>query len=89
MLVSYYRATPIEPYKTYIDSYKKIIHDSEAKNLSGERLVHPAEEWWWIWPKYQHRARLTLAEFESEFGMAYTKFIQEHKLWDYAAAVAV
>lgn len=51
-LVWKYGDTTIEPYKTFVDSYKKIIFDSEALNNKGERRVHPAEEEWWDWRKH-------------------------------------
>lgn len=51
-LVWLYGDTKVEPYKTYVDSYRKIIHDSEEKNATGERRTHPAEEEWWNWRDY-------------------------------------
>lgn len=44
-----YRDTKVQPYKHYCDSYRQIIHDSEAKNMDGSRMVHPAEIHWWHW----------------------------------------
>ena len=48
-----YRDTKIDPYKTFCDSYRQIIHDSEAKNADGSRDPHLAEEHWWHW--WNHR----------------------------------
>ena len=48
-----YRETNVQPYKTYCDSYRQIIRESEAKNLDGSRMRHPAEEHWWHW--WSHR----------------------------------
>ena len=77
MLVHKYgTSTCLEPYKTYIDSYKQIIHDSEEKNLTGERLIHRSEELWWDWRIYQDSKRITLDEFEQEFGMPYKKWVE-------------
>ena len=44
-----YRETKVQPYKTYCDSYRQIIHESEVKNADGSRIQHPAEEHWWHW----------------------------------------
>ena len=54
-----YRETKIEPYKTYCDSYRQIIHDSEVKNEDGTRGRHLAEELWWEWTKHKDTPRLT------------------------------
>lgn len=51
-LVWLYGDTKVEPYKEYVESYRKIIRDSEAKNASGERRIHLAEENWWKWRDY-------------------------------------
>lgn len=53
-----YRDTKIEPYKTFCDSYRKIIFDSEVKNESGERLRHLAEEFWWKWWRFKDTERV-------------------------------
>lgn len=58
-----YRNTRIEPYKTYCDSYRQIIRDSEVKNRDGSRLVHPAEEFWWAWWEHKDSKRLTKEEW--------------------------
>lgn len=63
-----YRDTKIEPYKTFCDSYRKIISDSEAKNDDGSRLNHPAEEIWWEWWLYKEHARMDNSSFDSKFG---------------------
>lgn len=52
-LVWLYGDTQVEPYKTYVESYRKIISDSEAKIVSGERRKHPAEEEWWKWRDFK------------------------------------
>lgn len=54
-----YRDTKIEPYRTFCDSYRQIIHDSEVKNSSGERLRHPAEELWWEWWNFRNSQRIS------------------------------
>ena len=51
-LVWKYGDTKVEPYREYVESYRKIIRDSEAKNDTGERRIHPAEEEWWKWRDY-------------------------------------
>ena len=61
-----YRNTKVEPFKMYCDSYKQIIHDSEAKNATGERGTHPAEERWWEWWELQSKGRITLQEWMIE-----------------------
>jgi len=48
-LIWLYGDTNVEPYKEYIASYRKIVRDSEAKNDSGDRRIHPGEEEWWHW----------------------------------------
>lgn len=53
-----YRDTKLEPYKTFCDSYRRIISESEAKNADGSRLRHPAEELWWEWWKHRDSARI-------------------------------
>ena len=70
-----YGNTNIEPYKKHIVSYRKIVRDSEAKNLSGERKIHLAEEFWWNWQKYSKIKRLTLAEFQEVTGIPYKVFL--------------
>lgn len=54
-----YRDTTIQPYKTYCDSYRQIIRESEAKNADGSRERHPAEEFWWEWWKYKDAKRVS------------------------------
>ena len=51
-LIWKYGNTQVEPYKTYITSYRQIVHDSEVKNKDGTRRIHPAEEEWWKWERY-------------------------------------
>lgn len=53
-----YRETKIQPYKTFCDSYRHIIRESEAKNNDGSRLRHPAEEFWWKWWPYKDANRI-------------------------------
>ena len=72
-----YGNTSLEPYKKYVDSYRKIISDSEKKNLSGDRKILLAEEFWWEWWKYFDLPRVTLEEFEKLVGMTYEKFLLE------------
>lgn len=64
-----YRDTKLYPYKEYLDSYRKIIHDSEAKNADGSRMVHPAEELWWRWWDFKDSERMPLADFKVKFGV--------------------
>ena len=66
-LIWKYRDTKVEPYKTFCDSYRQIIKDSEFKNLDGSRLIHPAEEIWWNWEKYKDCERMKIDEFKSIF----------------------
>lgn len=63
-----YRDTKIEPYKTFCDSYRRIISESEVKNNDGSRLRHPAEELWWEWWIHRDENRMTLEEFMSKYG---------------------
>lgn len=51
-LIWKYGDTTVEPYKTYVDSYRKIVRDSETAMKEGNRRVHPAEENWWKWRDY-------------------------------------
>lgn len=44
-----YRDTTIEPYKTFLDSYRRVVRESEAKNNDGSRQIHPGEEHWQHW----------------------------------------
>lgn len=60
-----YRDTKVEPYKTYCDSYRRIIRESEAKNEDGSRMVHPAEELWWEWWNYKDSVRMPIGEWRS------------------------
>lgn len=57
-LIWKYRETQIEPYRSYIKSYRQIISESEAKNESGERMILPMEEFWWDWFKLQDMERI-------------------------------
>jgi hypothetical protein len=61
-LVWKYRDTKIEPYKTFVDSYKRIIRESEAKNDDGSRVRHPAEELWWRWWEFKDHARGSISD---------------------------
>lgn len=71
-----FRNTQVQPYKRYLDSYRKIIHDSEVKNLSGERKIHLSEEFWWEWNKYIDTSRISLDEFKSIVGVSYEEFLK-------------
>jgi len=51
-LIWKYGNTKVEPYKTYVDSYKKIIADSELAMSTGTRRKHAAEEDWANWRNY-------------------------------------
>lgn len=73
-LIWKYRDTKIYPYKEYLDSYRQIIRESEAKNFSGERLIHPAEEFWERWFKFKDERRLSLNEFKNKFEIGYEEF---------------
>lgn len=59
-LIWKYRDTTVEPYKTYIRSYRQIISESEAKNADGTRMVHPAEELWFEWWKHKDASRIPI-----------------------------
>lgn len=48
-LVWKYGDTKVYPYAEYVASYRKIIRDSESKNTTGDRRIHPGEEEWWRW----------------------------------------
>jgi len=74
-----YGDTQIDPYREYVASYRTIIHDSEAKNLSGEREISLAEEFWWDWRKYSHEQRVTLDEFKERTGIEYAEFLERRK----------
>lgn len=78
-LIWKYENTVIQPYKKYIDSYKQIIKDSEAKNLSGERLIHLSEEFWWVYKKYANTKRITKDEFKHITGVTYEQFLESNK----------
>lgn len=60
-----YRDTKVEPYRTFIESYHRIVSESEDKNRMGERMRHPAEEMWWEWMKHKGDSRKTLDEWKS------------------------
>jgi len=64
-LIWKYRDTKVEPYQSYVRSYNKIISESEDKNRTGERMMHPAEERWWEWWKYSGDTRKTLEEWKT------------------------
>ena len=53
-----YRDTKAEPYKTYCDSYRQIIAESEKLNEEGKRLPHLAEEFWWQWWLHKDKQRV-------------------------------
>ena len=71
-----FRNTLVSDYKKYIDSYRKIIFDSEKMNLSGQRKIHLAEEFWWEWDKYIDMKRITLEEFKAITGVEYFDFLE-------------
>lgn len=73
-----YGDTAIEPYKRYIDSYRKIVRDSEKANLSGVRKISLAEEFWWDWRRYATMNRLTLDEFKTIVGISYEDFVNRN-----------
>lgn len=83
-----YRSTPLQPYKTYCDSYRQIIKDSEAANMVGTRLIHPAEEFFWIWWMFKDRNRITKDDFKSEFGIEYDQFASRNSVCNYAPVAA-
>lgn len=60
-----YRDTKVQPFKDYMDSYRKIISESEDKNRKGERMCHPSEERWFEWWLYAGDSRKTLDEWKS------------------------
>lgn len=60
-----YRDAKVEPYKTFLASYRQIIRESEQKNESGERMVHPAEEHWWHWWDHVHEVRIPQADWNN------------------------
>lgn len=64
-LIWKYRETRVEPFKTYIDSYRKIVSESEDKNRIGERMRHPSEERWWEWFNHAGDARKTMDEWKA------------------------
>lgn len=64
-----YRDTQVQPYKTFCDSYRQIIFDSEAKNKDGSRERHMAEEFWWKWWLYKDQPRLSDDEFRRTMPM--------------------
>ena len=66
-LVWKYRDTKIEPYKTFVDSYKRIIRESEVKNMDGSRDIHPAEEIWWKWWEFKNELRIPAPEWNKLF----------------------
>lgn len=55
-----YRDTKLEPYRTYLKSYRQIISESEAKNADGSRMVHPAEEIWFRWWDFKDAERIPI-----------------------------
>ena len=59
-LIWKYRDTKVEPYRTYIKSYRQIISESEAKNATGERMIAPAEEIWWAWWRFKDHKRIPI-----------------------------
>lgn len=59
-----FRDTKVEPYKTFLDSYRRVISESEAKNSDGSRNVSPAEEHWYHWWKHKDESRIPLIEWK-------------------------
>ncbi len=78
-LIWLYGDTQLEPYAESVRSYHDIINQSEAKNLSGERGISLAEEFWWDWSKYADRPRLSLDEFRETVGVDYPTFLKIRK----------
>jgi len=70
-----YGDTKVEPYREYVSSYRQIVHDSEVKNLSGERGISMAEEFWWEWEKHVDEPRITLEQFKEKTGIEYPDFL--------------
>ena len=64
-LIWKYRDTKTEPFRTYVNSYRKIVEESEDKNRTGERMRHPAEELWWKWWEFSGDGRKTLEDWKS------------------------
>ena len=81
-LIWLYGDTKVDPYNRYIASYRQIVHDSEVKNLSGEREIHLAEEFWYDWRKYADMERITLAEFKKITGIEYADYLSGQKAPD-------
>ena len=79
-LIFKYGNTKVEPYKTYIDSYKKIVADSEDANLKGIRKIHLAEEFWYDWKSFVTVPRITLDEFKNKTGFSYQEYLENVKL---------
>lgn len=69
-LIWQYRETNVQPYKTFVDSYRRIVAESEAKNVDGSRLRHASEEFWWKWFEFKDDERLPSAEFFEKYGIA-------------------
>ncbi len=74
-LIFKYGNTQVPEYKKYIDSYRKIVSDSEKANLSGVRQISMAEEFWFDWRKYATFKRLSLEEFKQLFNIEYSEFL--------------
>lgn len=66
-LIWKYRDTKVEPYKTFVESYKRIIRESEVKNSDGSRMRHPAEELWWKWWDFKDSKRMDSDSFSEKF----------------------
>lgn len=78
-LIWKYGNTQVPEYKKYVDSYRTIVRDSEVKNLSGERGIHLAEEFWFEYDKYTDTKRITREEFKNIIGMEYKDFLINKK----------
>lgn len=59
-----YRDTKIEPFRTFLESYRRIVEESEDMNRIGQRMRHPSEEMWWEWWKFAGDTRKTLDEWD-------------------------
>ena len=79
LLILQYGNTNVEPYKIYIDSYKKIVRDSEEANLKGDRKIKLCEEIFWDWKNYQNEERITLDEFEKRVGVPYKVWVEQRR----------
>lgn len=52
-LIWKYGDTKVEPFKTYVDSYRGIIATSEKRMAENDRRRLDVEEEWWRWREFQ------------------------------------